>query len=383
MGQDSVVMLVVEDEDGSSANFDLKPFTPVQAKYRRLPHLIDRCRIALAQGSRPKLAEDGEGGTYFMPGPRSKFVLCFKPMDEEPCAPHNPKTFQGEMGQVRACVPVFVVPSHGLTPDCGRPQRGLREGIESGEAYLRECAAYCLDRDNFAGVPETMICKARHEAFNYGLRVDGSAGLSEGNLETNLSSDQLTFKIGSLQEFIHFDGVAGDWGARKFPKHEVHKIGILDIRLLNLDRNDANILVRRVHTDPPPGVRWEDHRPALELIPIDHGYCLPSTLNVGWCDWVWYEWPQAKEPFDNETLAYIASLDPDADARMLRDSFKIREECIKSVLPSHSLSCLLTTTPHREFLLALLALLWLLLLLALLLLALLLLALLLFWFGCL
>ena len=129
-------------------------------------------------------------------------------------------------------------------------------------------------------------------------------------------------------------------------------------RLLNLDRNDANILVKMEHTDPQPGVRWEDHEPEVKLIPIDHGYCLPSTLNVGWCDWVWYEWPQAKvrasggaracllcvaqrtltrpacclqEPFDAETLAYIAALDPDADARMLRDGFSIREECIKCV----------------------------------------------------
>jgi len=46
---------------------------------------------------------------------------------------------------------------------------------------------------------------------------------------------------------------------------------------------------------------------------------------------VWYEWPQAKQPFDAETLKYIESLDPDADARMLRDGFSIREECIKCV----------------------------------------------------
>lgn len=159
-------------------------------------------------------------------------------------------------------------------------------------------------------------------------------------------------------------------------------------RLLNLDRNDANILVKMEHTDPPPGVRWEDHEPEVKLIPIDHGYCLPSTLNVGWCDWVWYEWPQAKvrppavfvgdalcrtmaltsrprlhpaptqKPFDAETLAYIAALDPDADARMLRDGFSIREECIKCVLatcvsitlnhpPNSLVSCLPQHRPYH------------------------------------
>ena len=42
-----------------------------------------------------------------MPGPgrgwRNKYVLCFKPNDEEPFGPQNPKTFVGKLGQVSAC----------------------------------------------------------------------------------------------------------------------------------------------------------------------------------------------------------------------------------------------------------------------------------------
>ena len=123
-----------------------------------------------------------------------------------------------------------------------------------------------------------MIAECRHSAFNNGA-TDGAT---------------LPVKRGSLQEFIYYDELVSDLNPKKFPVHEVHKIAILDIRLLNLDRNDANILVKYEHTDPPPGVAWEDHEPQVHLIPIDHGYCMPSTLEVGWCDWVWYEWPQSK-----------------------------------------------------------------------------------------
>ena len=41
---------------------------------------------------------------------------------------------------------------------------------------------------------------------------------------------------------------------------------------------------------------------SLRLIPIDHGYCLPASLSIEWYDWVWYDWPQAKEPFDEDAL---------------------------------------------------------------------------------
>jgi len=71
---------------------------------------------------------------------------------------------------------------------------------------------------------------------------------------------------------------------------EVHKIGILDIRLLNCDRNHENLLTVRVN-EP-------DNRVRLRLIPIDHGLCLPEKLEIGWCDWAWASWPQAKENFD-------------------------------------------------------------------------------------
>ena len=112
--------------------------------------------------------------------------------------------------------------------------------------------------------------------------------------------------------------MASDVSHSKFSSREVHRIGILDIRILNTDRNDANILVVEPWTEGGAGhdsmndSMHDSMRDSMQgsmydsmgamgavdeegrLVPIDHGYCLPTNLEVGWCDWCWYDWPQAK-----------------------------------------------------------------------------------------
>ena len=41
------------------------------------------------------------------------------------------------------------------------------------------------------------------------------------------------------------DGCVEDFSSDLFSTEEVHKIGILDLRLMNLDRNTCNILVQK------------------------------------------------------------------------------------------------------------------------------------------
>ncbi len=60
---------------------------------------------------------------------------------------------------------------------------------------------------------------------------------------------------------------------------QVHKICILDIRLANTDRNGSNILARRA------GDSWQ-------LVPIDHGYCLPAKFDDISFEWMY--WPQVR-----------------------------------------------------------------------------------------
>ena len=55
----------------------------------------------------------------------------------------------------------------------------------------------------------------------------------------------------------------------------------------------------------------------MKLVPIDHGYSLPHTLEDVCFEWEF--WPQAKVPFSEDTRAYVAAIDVDADVELLRE----------------------------------------------------------------
>ena len=88
------------------------------------------------------------GGTYFMPDEAGSKVAIFKPCDEEPLAPNNPKQWQGRaMGA-----------------------RGMKPSVRVGEAALREVAAYWLDHGGFAGVPPACLVNCYHSILNFKVR---------------------------------------------------------------------------------------------------------------------------------------------------------------------------------------------------------------------
>jgi len=68
-----------------------------------------------------------------------------------------------------------------------------------------------------------------------------------------------------------------------------------------------------------------------ELIPIDHGYTLPSTIGLTDLWFEWLKWPQAKIPFGVEELRYIERLNADADVAILKHKFGelIGNDCFK------------------------------------------------------
>lgn len=71
-----------------------------------------------------------------------KTVAIFKPIDEEPFAPNNPRGHEGPFGS-----PTF------------------RPGVLSGESCIREVAAYLMDHGRFAGVPPTTLVEVVHRAL--------------------------------------------------------------------------------------------------------------------------------------------------------------------------------------------------------------------------
>ena len=59
-------------------------------------------------------------------------------------------------------------------------------------------------------------------------------------------------KPGSLQLYVTSEGPIENFSPDLFSVDEVHKIAVLDVRLLNLDRNACNILVQN-HVNPISG----------------------------------------------------------------------------------------------------------------------------------
>ena len=84
--------------------------------------MIESIKTGFLKGMKPKLSENGTSGSYFLESNTGKTVAIFKPFDEEPFAPNNPKKYIGELGS-----------------------QGFRKGIMSGESATREVAAFMLD----------------------------------------------------------------------------------------------------------------------------------------------------------------------------------------------------------------------------------------------
>ncbi|XP_047319338.1 phosphatidylinositol 4-kinase gamma 4-like [Impatiens glandulifera] len=235
-----------------------------------ISEMIDSTIRGLEKGKYPIKSAEGTGGAYFMPGDDDddelglgkQYVSVFKPTDEEPLAVNNPRS---------------------LPPSVNG--EGLKKGNRVGEGALKEVAAYILDHSSFSGVPPTTMVKCLHRGFNH--------------------PDGIKVKIGSLQMFIENHGSCEDMGPGAFPVEEVHKISVLDIRLANADRHAGNILVKKD----------KDGR-ITKLIPIDHGYCLPDSFED--CTFEWLYWPQAKKPYNQETVEYINSLDAKEDIALLK-----------------------------------------------------------------
>uniref|UniRef100_A0A0D9XET0 1-phosphatidylinositol 4-kinase n=1 Tax=Leersia perrieri TaxID=77586 RepID=A0A0D9XET0_9ORYZ len=254
---------------------------------------------AIRNGVDPVLVNSGMGGAYYFKNIYGERVAIVKPTDEEPFAPNNPKGFVGKT--------------------LGLP--GLKRSVRVGETGLREVAAYLLDHDNFANVPPTMLVKITHSVFN----VNDTVGCKSKAFH---NKSQAVSKLASLQQFIAHDFDASDHGTSSFPVSAVHRIGILDIRIFNTDRHAGNLLVRR---KLGPGA--DSFGVQTELIPIDHGLCLPECLEDPYFEWI--HWPQASIPFTEEELEYIANLDPAKDAEMLRMELSfIREACLRVLVLS-------------------------------------------------
>lgn len=246
----------------------------------------------------PKPVQSGLGGAYYFRNINCDYVAIVKPTDEEPFAPNNPKGFTGRA--------------------LGQP--GMKKSVRVGETGFREVAAYLLDYDHFAKVPPTVLVKITHSVFHL-------EDVKNSNKNVHKTKPKKISKIASFQQYIPHDYDASDHGTSSFPVSAVHRIGILDVRIFNTDRHGGNLLVRNLKS----GIG--NFGGEIELIPIDHGLCLPETLEDPYFEWIY--WAQASIPFSEDELEYIAKLDPKKDAEMLRAELPmIREACLRVLVLS-------------------------------------------------
>jgi len=162
-----------------------------------------------------------------------------------------------------------------------------RPGVKSGESSLREVLAFLLDHDGFACVPPTALVELSHPSLQTIplcvdavttdefrnlisglltfkrqskpsnlitkkrtsspelLRSPSSTSSTNDSFENNSNTSQIP-KLGSFQIFVPSEGPIENFSPNLFSPDEIHKIAVLDLRILNLDRNACNILVQHV-----------------------------------------------------------------------------------------------------------------------------------------
>jgi hypothetical protein len=260
---------------------DLVPMAP------GMKDKVAEVQQSLLSGVVPRLTDDGTGGTYKIYNRTKRNVIAmFKPRDEEAFAPNNPRNYIG-----------------------AEEAPGIRPGMYSTFGASREVAAYLMDHDQFANVPRTAHVHMMHPSFNNPRKDDGSV--------------DVIWKTGSLQEFVNAQDHAGNMSPTHFTVQDCHRIGVLDIRIINMDRNDGNILITKKRQDrPEKSFRYS-------LVPIDHGLSFPDRLEVAEEDIVWMGWPQAKEPFGEAELTYIHNLSWDRDQKQLVRSLGLRKHPLR------------------------------------------------------
>ncbi|WCJ26540.1 Phosphatidylinositol 4-kinase gamma 3 [Euphorbia peplus] len=332
----------------------METFAPAIAK------MVGGTYDGLKAGVWPKPIKEGGGvsGSYYLCDPSEVCVSVFKPRDEEKKAVNQKER---EEDQDRITISSFF------------------GGIPVGGAAAREIAAYYLDHSigsprkglsggeimGFGGVPPTLQVKCLDERFKY---TQGYEYKFEN------------YKIGSLQMYMENKGSFTKWKNEKaakriskrlnlskkevlkifnpeerkltperekltpeqeeqvwnlipevegqvlalIPVDEVQKMSVVDIRLVNLDRHAGNILVNKIkktknenESENPNVNENENENGKIVLIPIDHGYSLPTRFDrVPSLEW--HLWPQARDRYTDKVIEYINSQDADKDLAYLK-----------------------------------------------------------------
>ena len=138
--RDSVQTSISSLSPGDMETFELERASWWQKHLLSMNHDGDGERGPVTDFDYGELVQNCCGGTYMMRSSCGANAAVFKPVDEEPYAPRNPKGFIGLMDA----------------------ESEMKPGVVVGGGAMRECAAFLLDHDGLASVPCTAMLRIAH-----------------------------------------------------------------------------------------------------------------------------------------------------------------------------------------------------------------------------
>ena len=368
----------MSNSSGMKASYVLSPSrdSGMDSACRRM---LQDVTTGLQNGLAPSRTDvlDCTGGVYFMKNIEKRKIAVFKPHDEEQGMPNNDKGYGGN------------------------GEHSLRPNFKPGQGCIREVAAYIMDVNNFTGVPPTTLVHCEHPNFNYSSHRSHGRSVSQfpklGSLQTfvnaegtfedygdNMFSD---FEVQKLALFdirtLNCDRNASNILLQR--KRRVRSGSIDDGATGDLNSNNAYGAARkgsrsaslsswengydyssedifessRSDDEGDDGVSGstsrsnsfvaETERRAQSsrlrgqpkdrylLVPIDHGYCCPSALDIKEWDWAWFHLPHLKRPVHPKIKDYLSSIDLDKMCKDLEQRVSMSEESLFLIRLTHKL----------------------------------------------
>lgn len=317
---------------------------------------------------------DCTGGVYFLKSLEKRKIAVFKPHDEEQGMPNNDKGYGGN------------------------GEHSLRPNFKPGQGCIREVAAYIMDVDSFAGVPPTTLVHLEHPAFNYSSALRPGGHTSKfpklGSLQAFVESESIFEDVGpnlfsdfEIQKLALFDmrSLNCDRNASNIlvqrkqrpcsggmdmdKDYSQQAGGRRDSRSASLsswdhyyssddffessrsdDDEDASGSTSRSGSMgmqdgsrgagaglPPRRRSAGEVKDKYHLVPIDHGYCFPTALDIKEWDWAWFHLPHLKRPVHPKIKEYLLSLDFEKLCAELMEQVSISEESLFLLRLTHNL----------------------------------------------
>jgi hypothetical protein len=287
---------------------------------KKFKNIVKNITLGMNRRLNPIRISDGVCGSYYLLNQYKNKEAIFKPKHEELFAPLNPKGFIDNLG-----TEVHM------------------SGVRSGEMYLREAAAYLMDERGIFDVPETFLGVIQHPFFKNSHKKRDIMSISHyipdllmgdsTSIELiqensndhfnrmNLKITNKTARVGSIQKKIKNCRTISNISIEKISAFEIQKIALLDMRMLNTERNEENILYKK-------------HKKILKLIPVDNGKSLGRMLKIMKSDLIWTSYPQIHLPLDPRLVKYVKELKPKLTTQKLSKRLGLDLETLNLVRKS-------------------------------------------------